>query len=247
MKKLMIAAAAAAMVGGAYAAFCDDEPAAAPETCDCFVYDVKLKVKTLAPKAITVKEEFDCEDDESYCIAYYKSATRTFDGLLWNCCGACEDFEGGDYNIVMWEKKQKQAVLGLYDAAAKGSTEQMSFDLLNRFDKKADKVQAAAVLPLEIGDVTIAGFGSFDKKKGYVKSIKGNAAGAIAPVIIESKNCNDCDNLVVDLCTEFEDYRDDGVDADLAAASGTWSIKYNKSLSTGKKRAGQVIPAYAHE
>ena len=245
MKKLMIAAMAASMVGGAYAAFCDDDPIVViPD--ECRVYDVKLKVKTLAPKAVIVKTAYECDDPTVECVSYYKNATRTFDGLLWLCVANCEDMADG-YNIVMWEKAQKMPVLGLYDAASKGSTETMAFDLLNRFEKKANKVQAAAVLPLEIGDVAIAGFGTFDTKNNMFKSVSGNAAGVIEALTIDTAGCEDCSNYVVELCEDFVDYTVSGTEETDAAASGTWSMKYNKSLSTGKKRASQVIPAYAQE
>lgn len=236
MKKLMIAAAAAAMFGGVYADWCDDDPEAQPE---CSVYNLKIKVKTLAPKALTIKQ--DCDDDD--CVAYYKNATRTFDGLVWLCDATCEDWEDG-YDIVMWEKATKSPVLGLL-AKGTNENEKVTFDVLSRFDKKANKVQAATTFELEVGDITVAGFGTFDVKKNNIKSISGNAAGTLEPADSVEKGCNECTAYVIGLCEEFDGYEYATETTTEVAASGTWSLKYNKSLSTGSKRASQVVPSYA--
>ena len=287
MKKLMIAAAFAAMVGGASAdGVCDNTSGS-----DCWVYDVKVTMKTLGPKLIKGKDCYGAADKDSN-VEYLVNTTRKFQGIAWACEGACEMPTGGGLNFVMWEPARKVNVteplkwvdikvgdkigekpdldhlvpnadgtvttnmIPVYATAAdvkKGwEADTLSFEIADRYDKKANKVEAywffddlQNTVTTSDGDfdgagkIIAAGFGKFDVKYGRIASISGNAVGTITPTM----KCTA--PVLCDLCTEFVDWFTDGQAATEVVMSGSWSMKFNKSLATGKKTLGQVVPKYA--
>lgn len=250
MKKVMIAAALAAMVGGAFADLCSDA-----DTSSCAVYNVKFKLKTLDAKLSNVKGG-DCGQDDK-CV-YLENATRTIDGIIWDCDATCATLNDNAMNVALWEVKSKMGVGDLlsFDTTNKVFVaNDLPFDLINRYSKKANKVQALWSLDTmdlnnrdgeDAGAVTIvaAGFGSFDAKKEIVKSLSGNAVGMFTQVLTQKyAQCGDPN--VTDLCTEFTDWCTDGEAAEALAASGTWSVKYNASLSKGTKSLRLIVPSYA--
>ncbi len=243
MKKLIIAAAVAAISVGSFANLCTDDPV----VTGCALYDVKVSFKTLGPKALNVK---NC-GDETLC-GYFENATRTFEGVIWDCiavCGTLNNTTGA--NFVLWEKAQKEAVslpLVWDDIAGEWVADTLTFAVIDRYSKKATKVEAAWAFVAADGlsSWTAAGFGTYDAKNEVVKSISGNAAGILVPVQGSTK-CADYDGMVVDFCTDFDDWCTDGEVPDFVAASGTWSIKYNKSLSTGSKSLARIVPSYAQQ
>ena len=287
MKKLMIAAAFAAMVGGASADVCDNTSGS-----DCWVYDVKVTMKTLGPKRIKGKDCYGAADKYSN-VEYLVNTTRKFSGIAWACEGACEMPTEDGLDFVMWEPARKVNVTEplkwveikkgdvlvpehdevvddgngnvttnhvpakiATDADVKKGWEAdtLSFDIADRYDKKANKVEAywsfenlKNTFTTSDGDfdgegkIFAAGFGKFDVKNSRIASISGNAVGTISPTM----KCNA--PVVCDLCTEFEDWFTDGQAATEVVMSGSWSMKFNKSLATGKKTLGQVVPKYAQD
>lgn len=287
MKKLMIAAAFAAMVGGASAdGVCDNTSGS-----DCWVYDVKVTMKTLGPKLIKGKDCYGAADKDSN-VEYLVNTTRKFQGIAWACEGACEMPTEDGLNFVMWEPARKVNVteplkwvdikvgdkigekpdldhlvpnadgtvttnmIPVYATAAdvkKGwEADTLSFEIADRYDKKANKVEAywffddlQNTVTTSDGDfdgegkIFAAGFGKFDVKYGRIASISGNAVGTITPTM----KCTA--PVLCDLCTEFVDWFTDGQAATEVVMSGSWSMKFNKSLATGKKTLGQVVPKYA--
>jgi len=100
MKKLMIAAAAAAMVGGAFANnVCDTEDPKA-DTLGQRVYDVQIKVKTLDTKSgSTTTTSQDCWGGKTTTKVYdyYRvQKSHTFKGVIIDCktCGQELDPDG---------------------------------------------------------------------------------------------------------------------------------------------------------
>ena len=252
MKKLMIAAAAAAMVGGAFAGgLCNDEVGSS----GCAVYNVKFTLKTLDAKLSKVKGG-DCGDDDK-CV-YLDNATRKIDGIIWDCAATCDTLNADAMNVALWEVKSKMGVGDLlsFDTTNKVFVaNNLPFSFINRYSKKANKVQALWKLEdldltnkagVGAGSVTIAaaGFGSFDAKKEIVKSLSGNAVGFFTQALT-TKYAECGDPKVVDLCTEFTDWCTDGEATEALAASGTWSVKYNASLSKGTKSLRSIVPSYA--
>ena len=169
MKKLMIVAAAAAMVGAASADLCDEIVGGGD---GCALYNVKFTFKTLAAKdakcAATYLESDACvaldADIKKKGLAYLDNTTRKFEGLLWQCEAACYegvnpneadyDDETSKINYVLWEKKTELAIspLAVYHKAAdadprwegggEANDEGKKFDILGRYGKKAQKVTA---------------------------------------------------------------------------------------------------------
>ena len=88
-------------------------------------------------------------------------------------------------------------------------------------------------------------------KSTTLKSISGNAVGYLAMETIEvAKKCKDPEEFtakIAGLCDCWEDWCEDGDDADTVPFSGTWSLKYNKKLSKGAKSMLLVVPSYAKE
>ena len=253
MKKLLMMACLASGVSlwGASNS-CSDESEEDIVKPSCALYDVKFTLKTLLPKAIK------CSDGKEY---YFEQGSRTFDGVIWDCEAVCATMAPGeDVKFCMWESKRKMPVTkplsrgdGVWEA------DLTSFEIMDRFSKKSDKVEC--FWPIECDDIKLyaAGFGKFDVKNMYVVSVSGNAAGKIVPAAItvttEDKGlCGDgvsstaFPGKLLALCDEFSNWCDDGEEVeDFVAACGTWSIKYNKTLSKGKKRLDQIIPSYAHD
>ena len=242
----MIAAAVAAMGAGAFAGLCDDVTVD-PELPGCALYDVSIKVNTLGPKWMK------CSKFEMDNTVYFEKTTRKFDGILWMCEDVCDDFAGGP-NFVLWEKKTGCCLTApLAWNGKEFEADVASFDIIDRFSKKANKVEMFWTMPTEIGDLYAAGIGSMDMKKMLPKSVSGNIVGMITPSALltsEKAHCEDPEvseffGLLLPLCDEFEDWCCDGEEASAVVAYGTWSIKYNKSLSKGKKSLKNIVPAYA--
>ena len=109
MKKLMIAAAAAAMIGGAYADLCTDTT----DPTGCAVYDVKFTLKSLGPKLLKIKGSSNtCGDTAAECCTYFDSATYTFNGIIWDCEASCDTLskDSDSVKYVMWSTKAKMPV-----------------------------------------------------------------------------------------------------------------------------------------
>ena len=270
MKKLMIAAAAAAMTAGAFAA-CSDI------ANGCVAWDLSLKAKTLAPKKISCKDV--CGDKST--LYYLDAASRTLKGYLWICEYECESSDA--FNVVLWDAKAKLAIVacppcGLGDY----QTADLTMADLMVYGKKANKVAAAFQIAgvnaagEDAIDVTLAGVnGSINKTTCgdcFVKNLSGYFAGSILPVIpgltqqIGSYSSGLCGDIVIPDCEDDEIYPVyyttlcevcGGFDGwckaeecaieldDMVPAVGSWSMKYNKKLGNTKKTMCEIVPAYA--
>jgi len=262
MKKLMIAAAAAAMIGGAYATdVCTDEDVGSWDT-GCLVYDLQIKVKTLAPKKLKCKGD-GCSDCGS-TLYYLDNASRKFKGYIWFCNDYCWDVNDTPY-IVLWDANTKTPVVPILyqkyvsDTGVKGTKyfyeqDGLEFTFLGRYAKSANKVAAAWTLDTE--DIAgyaagVNGTGILDKDDNtlMLKSISGNFAGLALPSATIKSKCeaNTVYGLIAELCDCFDAWCegsgeewDEGV-----PATGTWSLKYNKKLSNGSTPMFKLAPKYA--
>lgn len=216
------------------------------------------------------------------------NATRTWEGVLWQCEANCVDpnTAGSRAMFVMWEKKAKRAMsfpaFRAYNAvnaagqrpyrwfsvnydcndvtanppnfAKTAANEVPNFWFLGRYGQKATKVAVGwnpTVYPTY--GFHAAGFGTFYSKDNVhrMTSVSGNCVGLIAPLVAGAED--DCGNdtrifaQVAYVCQKFKMWCCDpcyyatfGV-----PASGTWSLKYNASLSKGTKPLSSIIPDYA--
>lgn len=262
MKKIMIAAAVAAMTAGAFAGACDD-----PEVVlGCKAWDVKMSLKTLGPKKITCKvaAESACDDPTTSVAYYLDNVTRKAKGYLWICEYEC----GKDYNVVLWDEKNKKALIPL-------AYEAVNFDEVYVYGKKATTVAGtiqftgADLDGADAIDVTASGVngklvrGSAEEDC-YIKSLSGYAAGKIAYIKPASRTVGGskgglCEEPVIEeVCDEylakilplcdaccFDGWCDADDAEDMVPAVGTWSMKYNKKVSKGKTPMSKLAPAYA--
>jgi hypothetical protein len=258
MKKLMIAAAAAAMIGGAYADVCADE---GDYTTSCLVYDLQIKVKTLGPKYGVCREKGTrCTDGGCADIYYLDTANNTYKGYMWFCEDYCWT-DATDAYLVLWDAKTKAPIVPIGKAK---DTERkvtkyyynqggLDFEFLGRYGKNLKK--AAASWEIDAGAIMGHGAGVngsliYNKEDGsaMLKSISGNFAGSVVPSMTVKKLCEDgeeMDIMFANLCDCAETLCDATETADEVPASGTWSLKYNKKLSLGSKAMFQIVPKYA--
>ena len=221
MKKLMIAAAAAAMIGGVQAA-CEDPVAPTPDPVDCAVaYNFKATLTTTVEKwgKITYKEGDECEGYEKVTVysCYREKGKKTLNGYYYACECACDLADTDAFGLALWDAKTKC----LDEEAA------IEWDILQTFGTKFDKVEAMFYLATADGEFYAAGMGSVDTKKEIVKSISGDIVGMIA-----APECtDDCNDVEEDL--RFGSVCEDAdiLDEASTVAYGSWSLKYNSSLS----------------
>ena len=244
MKKLMIAVAAAAMIGGVQAVTCIDGKVCTKDPCTgektCYeicgagsAYKVAISLKTTALKG--KKSKAKCSDD---CFYWREQTTKKIDGLIWEQledCEGCYVFDGA--KSAFWTKEgalDLEFGIGV-GVIGKGET--------------SKKAEAYGVLSGDdFGVLSWAGFGSWASttKKNqcadddclmYLKSISGGIAGQCIVPDWEDV-CLDCDPIVYEGCCG-------DMQLENTAAYGTIKISYDKS--TAKKVAAALDPEDINE
>ena len=262
MKKLMIAAAAAAMIGGAFADACSD----VEDFAQCRAWDVKMSLKSLCPSktTCTIAAESPCDDATKDTVYFLDNCTRKVKGYLWICEYEC----GKAANAVLWDPKNNKALMAYAEDA-------VEMEDLFVYGKKATKVAGTLVFEgtdmegNEALEITASGLngkmvrGTQDTDC-YIKSLSGYAAGKIAYIkpgsvvaggtkgtlCAEPEEPEVCDEYAAkilpfcDACC-FEGWCEADDAEDMVPAAGTWSMKYNKKVSKGNKSMYQLAPAYA--
>jgi hypothetical protein len=256
MKKLMIAAAAAAVVAGAYADC--ERPTNTPTNC-AEVYDVVLSLKTTECKCkinSTKVTSSECgrtnKDKVEACVAWRQIVTKKVQGVIFNCtCSCTTDVAGSilDSAILapaVWNGDTTEAMEGnQYFWIAKDKlilnrdTDLLTIKWLARIGQKGTQVEAAGTFQ---EGINVAGYGSYDTKNARVKSIAGNAAGVWGAPI----DCSDEEGE--EYCPAYKLCEDEVLDAyAVTFAAGTWSVKYNssksKALATNAANLwGKIVP-----
>ena len=266
MKKLMIAAATAAMVGGAFAS--------------AQVYEYKLNLKTTTCKEgkatkntyWTKIQEMEAGDE----ISYRTKASLVLNGLTWGCtcsealAGYWDTVCGNDnslFGITFWSKKTDAFLGGTYNGSA------FAWDFINRIGKKANEVEFSLNLvpsddvsevegQITDFDLKLAGMGSVTDKfvtddngttldcDSVIKSANGSVAGYINPddgITV----CNYCEEYdvpceVLQFCADCCDHAADGFEPDetKTVAFGTFTMKYNKSAAAKLAKTSKISTAY---
>lgn len=266
MKKLMIAAAVAAMMTGVgFATSCSD-------VAGCAAWDVQMKLKTLGPKKMSCKD--DCGDKST--IYYLDSVSRTLKGYVWACEYGCEDTS--ELNIVLWDAKNRRAVIACPPA---GDTNYQVIDAafadMVVYGKKANMVAAEFDIlgndafgepAIEVSAAAIGGKVAKNNTTCYVKSLSGYVSGVILPVLPataaeyvdgglcgESEIIEPCEDITVvyttlcNVCCDWDGWCNADVETleegDGVPALGTWTMKYNKKVSSGNASMWSLVPAYA--
>lgn len=213
MKKLMIAALAAASVGVAFAADCDD-----PTGNVCvYAYRIKLAGKTVKSKYL-VDGAGACEDGNTNCWA--KAASHRVAGYLWgitpkddtnpdDCKCDCIDLAA---NQIFWDENKTKVNLTLA----------VSLYEVLRNSGAMNKAQIA----FTFGGLNLAGFGVFNPNTARLKRAHGFYAGVLDPV-----PCTVCDEPVGDgpyVFTPCEDGKFKGDGKRDTAATSLGSIAYGR-------------------
>lgn len=270
MKKLMIAAAAAAMIGGAFA--------------DAIVYDIKIsgKKSVTANGVVQMYGEYDTgkfdkqgtpilktgwfkgdfdQDGKADKICYRKSGSFSWAGVIAGCdcndqtaVGPMTGFVNNTIIAAVWDTKAKKEV--------KIDGDNVGINFL-RSGAKTDFVEGGIILDVldaqdnMLGYLELVGNGSYDVVKGYIKSVNGNFIGLLPLESITKDISVDCSVCVpgqggtqfcvpydVALCYDY-DIDSDVVSADNATvngvAFGTWSLKYNASKAKKMAKLPTVV------
>ncbi len=282
MKKLMIAATMLASTF-AMADLCDEVIGATGNSCA--LYDVQFKFKTLAGKdARCTAAQLTAVSSQAWAqawlaannqvaplvgIAYLDNATRTFNGILWQCATAC--FEGvtpgvapgtqnaGAINYVLWDKKAERLVspAAVYTAPANNqpaswvgggaaANEQNKFEILGRYGKNATKVAAYWKPTMNDAfageEIVAAGFGTWNTKLSVIKTVSGNAVGKLVPVVITSAGdtCNDGSAMPSVLAYMCNDFKGWCCGNCAAAALAPASGTWSIKYNASKSKNGQL-------
>ena len=226
MNKLMIAAAAAAMIVSAQAVTCvtGKDPCGDEIEGAGTAHKVAISLKTTAIKGKTARAS-KCDDPE--CTYWREQKTVKINGLLWEQLDDCTGCVPFGINSAFWTND------GAIDVEFA-----MGVGLIGK-GTDSKKIEAYGTLAGdEFGELAWAGFGKMaaSTKKNqcedddctmYVKSISGGIAGQLLPADWEDL-CQDCDPIIYDGCC-------DDMQLGNTAAYGTIKISYDKS--TAKKVA----------
>lgn len=243
MKKLMIAAATAAIGAGAFAA----------TSLDAQVYDVSLTVKSTAckeikyTKTIATLEGEDYSDVKGEKIAVRKQGTTKIAGVIWGCdCETIADPAWRTYNngttvggYLFWNVGADN-VFNIFSTT-------FGWAAFNRIDT-GDKAEGVWLLRNWDADNTVALLGAgFGKVSGttcrtILSSMSGNFAGFLLAGSEAGgcKFCGESDCTAWQVCPCTAAY----YDTDLTAAYGSWKIKYNKSASQKLRKTGRLSKSF---
>ena len=239
MKKLMIAAAAAAMVGGAYATPCTPD---APNTDCASVYSFKLNVKTTKGVALkTTGSGSQCVPGQASCSVIREKDSTVIQGYIYDCSCGCDVASTG--SVIAWDSKRK----------AKVDTPAFTTTFINVMGKKQNVAEWAWTFAgtalydttrSQAYALTGAGYGTFSK--GLYRSFSGNFAGtADASYDLKTKQDTNnpcaCDPSQVWACADLTT-----LVAESTVAFGTWTAKYDASASKKYLANGFLnVPSYA--
>lgn len=237
------------------------------------VYEIKVTVKTtVANKGKLSPKKNPFVTDGSTGIIYRKQVSQTYKGITWGC--DCETIFGvwgtlpGNSKVVagsvIWNTKKPYDIILLDD---------MHWHVMNAIDKNGDKCECAWTIgestDTSSAFLSFAGFGNLKLKTvkdddgdlvldgcgSYLTSVNGNASGWMPAPRIETPGraaiCTFCGVI-----QEGEDASSETAEAwshcpclddterDFTAVSGTWSIKYNASLSKKLASSTSILDVY---
>lgn len=232
MKKLMIAAGAAAMIAGAYANTCvttvikEKDPCTGEVTKETVTgaataHKVAISLKTTTNKGKTSKRQ--CED--ATCTYWRQQATKKINGYIYaqlNDCGGCTmNFDG--QSVALWTKdgavdaefgigvgfigsKTNSKSVEAYGTLAGDDFGELAFGAFGTVVSKVNKVQCED-----------------DECSIYVKSLTGGIAGKLVPAEWDNP-CVDCDLIAYEGCC-------DDAQLEYTAAYGTIKISYDTAMA----------------
>lgn len=245
MKKLMIAAAVAAISVGAFAS-CADAPIdpVHPTTYPAAVYQWKFSGKTGV--GVVIRGTADrtisggCADDSTIPglapEVIRVPGTLNITAYTYICDDEC--FQFGTYLVN--PSAAQFRILKPYASIVYDENFVETIDVAHVIGKTATQYELAgtakfATVDGDVGptytyELTFAGFGSYAKKNGRITSVSGNFAGLQTPpryngTVTGLAKCPPADYWICDTLV----YAEDPMAA--SVAYGTWSIKYNSAAS----------------
>lgn len=252
MKKLMVAAAAAALAGSTFA-ICADPGTGSDDRgpCPAAVYQWQFKGKTavgvILKGGTTITKGSTCVDGSSstYCAeAVRVPGTLAITAYTYVCCDECTlfasniltpaaDGSGDQFRLT----KPAKTVVYNNTKFIKG------LPVANVIGKNANQFEMGGTAEFNVTDpkdmtqiykLTFAGFGSFDQKNGRPKSVSGNFAGMQTMPKYPGKATIQGATGCVDTWCPVANYWNCGSELKgdkSSVAYGTWSIKYNSAAS----------------
>jgi len=237
MKKLMLIAALAAVVGAQGA--CKDD-----NSSDAAVYVWQFRGKTSTAIAITEKTGGGCTDSGSTGCAIRIPGSLAIQAYSYICDYFCDTLEETlansptQYSATLpWKSKVYEMV------------DVFQIDAAHVVGKSATQYELGGVATFKFTDssdlqetflLTFAGFGTFQKTTGLVTAVSGNFAGLQMPPRYNGKikdtkiYCPEADYWD---CVDTINYANDATAP--SVAYGNWSVRYNaaysKKLSTNSK------------
>ena len=237
MKKLMIAAFAAAAVGGVFAANCTPGPGPVI-TPDPWAYSWTFSGKTttgVLVKGTPDRETGSCTvgtipgiDDEYIRVP----STLKIQGYTYACNPCCGSFGEWDKEAFVITKPAKDYFDGIGDSGNLG--------IAHVIGKKANQVEvwdtfnATTVDSGENYVVEFAGLGTYNLKNVRVTSVSGNFAGQkITPHALSVKGCPEA---VYWTCDASAYASDDS----WSVAYGKWAVKFSSAAAKKYAKNGSV-------
>ena len=210
MKKLMIAALAAASVGAAFAIDCE-----LPEEHVCvYAYRIKLAGKTVKAKTL-IDAAKGCELGGTNCWA--KAASLRIAGYLYDDGRVAEgtqedcecDCEFANLKFIFWDANKAEVPL---------TVSSFQWEVLRNSGAK-DKAQI--FIKMAPQDLNLAGFGVYNPKTARLKRANGFFAGILAPA-----ECPTCDDPIPAKVFDPCDPSADAKESEFAIAYGRWNMAW---------------------
>ena len=227
------------------------------------VYDIKVTIKTTVAKSGKLSPKKNPFVSDTDTVVYRSQGSQTWTGVIWGCdcetlLGAWKTIGGGSEvvaGVAIWNSKKPYNIVFLDD---------MKWRVLNAIEAAGGNVEVAWT----IGDssdasnafLAFAGFGKLDVNtslecRSIIKSLSGNVAGWMpAPKKVTPGNpgiCTFCSGLVGET-PDTEEFAVAWVfcpcetigDTEFTAVSGTWTLKYNNSLSKKLTDQSSILDVY---
>lgn len=237
MKKLMIAVAAAALVGGAFAACQED-------TACVYAYQVSLSGKSTVAASTKAKPSA-CVDAD----CYRKAASYKVKGYVWGTTTDLTDESQCVEGCSCLDLTQAQSTTYLWNTKTLKKLGDMTFSQLTLIGSNVGTKAKTAEVVAKIDDLVLAGFGKYDTKKLEFKSASGYFAGTVAAPVCTTctYNAGDCTEECVDSASKaFAVCTLEAAEVETTPAYGKWSIKYSKSAAkklTKNFAEAAIVPA----
>ena len=237
MKKLMIAVAAAAMVGGAFAECQED-------TACVYAYQVSLSGKSTVA-ASTKANPSACVDAD----CYRKAASYKVKGYIWGVTDDQTDPSQCIEGCGCLDLTQAASTTYLWNTKTLKKLDDMTFEQLNLIGSNVGTKAKTAEVVAKIGDLVLAGFGKYDTKKLEFKSASGYFAGTVAAPVCTTctYNATDCEDVCEETASKaFAVCTLEAAEVATTPAYGKWSIKYSKSAAkklTKNFAEAAIVPA----